>query len=292
MATSTHRGTSGRLRRAATGLLCALALGTAGCTTDPAASGPPPGDTAAEAAQAAGDPTAMTPIGEAPALEYLVPEAPDVVPPPLNRGTLEPPRTPGTQHSPLRLRPGATYRLPVVSLPPELSTSHGTGVLVQLTVSASGWTLEDTGLVKGYSYLGPDVAGVRAFVISSMPAGGCDRLQRRFVGPGPEPMDLAMAIPRSYGFDVVEPARPVSAFGFRGVHVILRLAEAADPERCLDFNLLTYRPMASFSERVELWILEAHGTRVVIERSWFLLTPATVLEQQHAILASLAILPE
>lgn len=294
MATSTRQRSSGGLRRAAMGLVCLLVLGLVACTTDQAASGP--GQTrdvtAPEPTPTAGDPSMMTPIGEAATPEYLVPEAPEVIPPSWEGERLSLPRTPGTDYSGLPLRAEATYRLSFAALWPELAPPQETGEIVELTVPAGGWSLVDTGLVKGHSDSSPDIAGVRAFVISSVPTGGCDRLQRRFVDPGPEPMDLAVAIPRSYALDVVEPPRPVSAFGFKGVHVILQLAESVDMARCLDFNLLTYRPMAWFSELVELWIMDAHGTRLVIERSWFPRTSPRLLEQQQAILASIAILRE
>jgi hypothetical protein len=74
------------------------------------------------------------------------------------------------------------------------------------------------------------------------------------------------------------------------VRVVLQLAPAVDPARCLDFNLTTYRGMGWFSEYVELWVLDAHGTRVVVDRSWFPNTSALVLEQQRAIIASLEVI--
>lgn len=162
--------------------------------------------------------------------------------------------------------------------------------MVEFTVPSIGWFLDSTAVVSGLSVPEGDIAGIRALAIDAVATGGCDRLLRRSVDPGPSPKDLAVAISRSYAFDVVEPVRPVKAFGLEGVRVVLQLAPAVDPARCLDYNLLTYRDMGWFSEFVELWVLDAHGTRVVLDRSWSPNTSEPVLEQQQAIVASLKVI--
>lgn len=291
MATSTRRVLEPKARRGAATmcLVCALGTGSAGCTGDH--DGPVRVPTPVSRAQGVTsvdrDGPAMTPLDSTSRPLYVLPEAPEVLP------GLVPERGPGPRPDIALLRPGATYRLPVTGAPSPPGWGEVPGVVVELTVPSTGWFLESrdgTTVFSGPSVPEGRVAGIRALAIDTVATGGCDRLLRRFVDPGPTPKDLALAISRSYAFDVVEAVRPIHAFGLAGVHVVLQLAAAVDTARCLDFNLRTYRSMEWFSELVELWVLDAHGTRVVIDRSWFPDTSKQVLEQQQAIIASLKVI--
>ena len=287
MATSTRRVLEPKARQGAatTCLICALLTGSTGCTADQDGGVRLP--TLVSRAQ---DPAAagrvepvMTPLDPTSRPLYVLPEAPDVLP---GSGLERRRPRPGIA----LLRPGATYRLPVTADRGPARLHDVPEVVVEFTVPSVGWFLESTTVFSGPSVPEGRIAGIRALVIDAVATGGCDRLQRRFVDPGPGPEDLAVAISRSYAFDVVEAVRPVKAFGLEGVHVVLQLAAAVDTDRCFDSHLMTYRNMEWFSELVELWILDLHGTRVVIDRSWFPDTSAQVLEQQAAIIASLKVI--
>ena len=232
----------------------------------------------------------MTSVAEAAPETYNLPEAPQTVPPGVEWGPqLSAPTGPA---SPARaaLRPSATYRLLAGHEWLEQSPAADTRVVVELTIPSRGWYLEKGAVVTGQVGDRPDVAGVRALVVDRVATGGCDRLQRRWVDPGPSPADLARALLENYGFDVLLPPEPVRAFGHDGVHLVLQLRAEPDATRCLDFNLATYRSMAWFAEIVELWIVDVDGRRVIIERSSFPQTSERVLYQQHVIVASLRIL--
>ncbi|MGW5237864.1 hypothetical protein ACWEOW_02925 [Monashia sp. NPDC004114] len=234
----------------------------------------------------------MTPVQEAPPPVYSVPEAPQTVPAPLEWQAQRVAPTGPVVSARATLRPGATYRLTIGhEWPDESLPGVAAGAVVEVTVPASGWFLEKGAVVKGQvNGSQPDVAGVRAMSIDRVASGGCDRLRRRWVDPGPRPIDLATALPRSYGLDVLEQPEPVRAFGHEGVHVILQVHAEPDAGRCLDFNLATYRSMTWFAEIVELWIVDVHGRRVVIERSAFPQTSERVLAQQRVMIATIRIL--
>lgn len=288
MATSTCRALAptARCGAATVCLLCALVTGAAGCTAHQADPVRLPTPVSRHQGGRPVDPPGpvMTPLDAASQPPYVLPEAPEVLPVPGPR------RTPGSRPRVALLRPGATYRLPVTRDRGPTGLHEVPGLVVEFTVPSIGWFLDSTAVVSGLAVPEGNVAGIRALAIDAVATGGCDRLLRRSVDPGPSPKDLAVAISRSYAFDVVEPVRPVKAFGLEGVRVVLQLAPAVDPARCLDYNLLTYRDMGWFSEFVELWVLDAHGTRVVLDRSWSPNTSEPVLEQQQAIIASLKVI--
>jgi hypothetical protein len=244
-----------------------------GSGTEPPTVGPYVG------AQQGGDATGvdMTPVPEAQRRAYAVPEAPRIADDTLRR--------PGPGGA---LRPGATYRLrvgPALQGPDEVVASP---VVAELTPSGDVWWLGDHGIVtEGRRYL-PEDAAIRVFQVDGVESGPCfQRRPHERVDPGPTPGDLARAVIDRYAFTVVEAPRPVDRFGGTGVHLVLRLADAVDAERCLDFNLETYRQMAGLSQIVELWIVLVDGERIVVERSWFPDTGRGLLDLQLRTLDSL-----
>lgn len=215
----------------------------------------------------------MTPLPGAIARSYPLAEAPEILV-----------RDAYAFRTMTALRPGATYRLRMPgNLYPDTPNSH---LAVQLTVSGDIWWIFEQGFVAlGPSYL-REAAGIRVMELDVIPYGPCQVQQVVPRAPGPAPADLAHAILSRYPFTVIQPVAHVDRFGASGVHLAMQLHDP-DASLCDNAGVMTYRPMAGQNQLVELWILVVAGERVVVERSWFPDTSASVLADQQRTLESL-----
>ncbi len=233
----------------------------------------------ASASGAATPPTGadLTPVPGAVPRDYVIAEAPHLV----DRDAFD-------FRTLSAVRPGATYRL---RMPGNLyPATPGSRLAVELTVSGAGWWLFEQGVVTQEPSYAREDAGVRVMELGAIPYGPCQDQQRPPADPGPTPTDLVHAIVTRYPLTVLEPVSPVARFGGSGVHLTVRLD---DPKAglCDNSGLMTYRPMASQHQLVELWIVMVRGERVVVERSWFADTRPDVLADQQRTLDSVRLVP-
>jgi hypothetical protein len=191
------------------------------------------------------------------------------------------------------LKPG-TYTLDRTTVPPANSPGFDS---IRITFSVpSGWDAWDLGILTP-----GETEGVTFWKVSTVPADPC-HWQRGGPKVGPTVDDLATALANQSRRHATTP-RDVTLAGYAGKH--LTLTVPAHIEYGLDefsscdqgYFVSWNEPPSSAFERYhqgpgqvdELWILDIHGFRLVIDATYWLNTPAQDLAEIHRIVKSVRI---
>jgi len=175
-----------------------------------------------------------------------------------------------------------------------------TPLRVVFTINGEGWRAWPGTYKEG----GEDATvGLTIAVPSEVVVDPCH--QHAWVDPGPTVADLANALDHLPGFEVVAAVADVSAHGYTGKHLELRVPDLRHDANggFVDCSEGTFYGWRSPTERsrvlgryyqgpgqhVGLWILDVDGTRLLIEASWFPRSPAGDRAELQAILASIRI---
>jgi hypothetical protein len=225
-------------------------------------------------------------------------------------GLIRPPRpepTPARVHQiegPLEA--GKTYWVD-----PDYNTS--TPLRVNFTVPADGWLpwtgtykdIDDEGIDDKYDGVPRERISINIVEVSNLTVDACHDQSLRTPAVGPSVDDLAEALEELPPFEVVSPAADVSAYGYRGKHLVLRIPEdmvgtdgifegCVGALRAWTSQILSYgywgyvRP----GDTEEYWILDVDGTRLVISVLTTAGTSQELISEKQAVLDSIVIVPQ
>jgi hypothetical protein len=225
--------------------------------------------------------------------------------PPL-RPAQQPTETPSSTSTPLpaagAVAPG-TYTVDRTTVPGDNFDS----VRITFTVP-TGFEASDLGVLKGGEH-GPDgpenTTGVTFWKISSVPADPC-HWQRGRPPVGPTVDDLATALAHQSRRHATIPT-DVTLAGYAGKHLTLRVPAHIDVLSLTDYfpacdqgrfvswdssppsGYRDVRYQQGPNQVDELWILDVHGFRLVIDASYWRYTPAGGVAEVHRIVRSIRI---
>jgi hypothetical protein len=177
------------------------------------------------------------------------------------------------------------------------------------TIPAEGWSAflgpyKDVQEGEGLQRVSVNFADIRNLTVDAC------KNQRALDPPvGPTVNDLAAALAALPPFEVTSPPSDVTAFGYSGKHVEIRVpldqpiddvTGSADFAGCQSFTLRTWiAPPLSFAfygytapgDTEEFWILDVDGARIVIAALRTANASADMLAEQQAVLGSIVIQP-
>ena len=143
-----------------------------------------------------------------------------------------------------------------------------TELRVLYTIPAAGWL----SWIGSFKPEGDRHVGISIVSVTNLVVDGCEdhELADPPVGPGVD--DLATALADLGPFVVTSPPRDVTAYGYSGKYLELRLPETTDLSKCVnneviswDASILSYPFHGYFLGAIEeYWILDVEGSRLVI----------------------------
>jgi hypothetical protein len=177
-----------------------------------------------------------------------------------------------------------------------------TGPQVRFTIAGEGWR----SWVGTYKEATEGRAvGVTIAEVAEVVADPCHR--HTWEDPGPTDADLAEALAALPGFEVLAAPREVELAGYAGKRLTLRVPDLAyEPGRgfttCNGGYFYGWRaptgrdrsPTRYYQgpgQELELWVLDVHGSRLLIEANRFPDSPAGDVAELQAILGSLEVRP-
>ena len=185
---------------------------------------------------------------------------------------------------------------------------HVTPLRVDFMVPTAGW-LPWTGTYKDIDDEGGGPPRERISIniveITNLTVDACNDKSFRTPAVGPSVDDLAEALLDLPPFEVVSPAADVSAYGYRGKHLVLRIPDdmvANDGlfEDCTGtirawtsqiFDGTAYYGYVRPGDTEEYWILDVEGTRLVISVLTAAGTSSQLVAEGQAVLDSIEIVP-
>jgi hypothetical protein len=194
---------------------------------------------------------------------------------------------------------------------PDYNTS--TPLRVTFTVPTEGW-LAWTGTYKDIhdedvnnedDVVPRERISINIVEVRNLTVDGCRDHSLRTPPVGPSVDDLADALQGLPPFEVISPATDVSAYGYRGKHLVLRIPEdmvATDArfEGCIGALRSWWAPVMGESayfgyvrsgDTEEYWILDVEGTRLVISVLTAAGTSRELVSEKQAVLDSVVIVP-
>lgn len=212
---------------------------------------------------------------------------PTATPGPTARPTAEPTATPEST-------PGGPTELPVDGhVEPGQYFGEFEGYKFLVTVPNAGWTWtrEYESFHQGHDHSNFAILRPGGF-ITTLYAEACESEGTEFeVGPTVD--DLAYALASLEDFDVSEPI-DVTLSGYEGKRVRVTVPIDADAENpdCYDgYSLLPGYSYSVAAQTDDIWIIDMNGTRLVPTIATGPETPAEIVEQAEAMLASLILEP-
>jgi hypothetical protein len=194
---------------------------------------------------------------------------------------------------------------------PDYNTS--TPLRVTFTIPADGWLawtgtykdIDDEGVDDEYDGVPRERIAINVVEVRNLTVDACHDHSLRIPAVGPSVDDLADALEELRPFEVVSPAAEVSAYGYDGKHLVLRIpqdmvANEALFEGCIGALRSWWAPVMGESayfgyvrpgDTEEYWILDVNGTRLVISVLTAAGTSQELISEKQAVLDSIVIAP-
>lgn len=189
----------------------------------------------------------------------------------------------------------------------EIKTAEDTPIRVRYTIPAAGWfafigSAKDVGEGQDAERVGVLIAD-----IWNLSTDACDQQWALMPPVGPTVEDLAVALTQLPPFEVSSPPAEVTAYGYSGTHLQLRIPhdqpfdeESRAFDGCMDGVLASWKspPLnpafygyVAPGDTEDFWILDVEGTRVVIAALATENASDELIAEQQAVLDSIVIEP-